>query len=75
MPARKDYIMHYNKLLQMLAHTPYLSVGLDVGADFTWMSITLPNGSFIGKPFKVIHNDPYSRELAVATVLWAFRMP
>ena len=53
MPARKDYIMHYNKLLQMLAHTPYLSVGLDVGADFTWMSIALPNGSFIGKPFQL----------------------
>ena len=68
MPARKDYIMHYNKLLQMLDHTPYLSVGLDVGADFTWMSIALPNGSFIGKPFKVIHNDPYSRELAVAKI-------
>ena len=74
MPARKDYIMHYNKLLQMLDHTPYLSVGLDVGADFTWMSIALPNGSFIGKPFKVIHNDPYSRELAVAKIKEAQEM-
>ena len=74
MPARKDYIMHYNKLLQMLDHTPYLSVGLDVGADFTWMSIALPNGSFIGKPFKVIHNDPYSRELAAAKIKEAQEM-
>lgn len=74
MPARKDYIMHYNKLLQMLDPTPYLSVGLDVGADFTWMSIALPNGSFIGKPFKVIHNDPYSRELAVAKIKEAQEM-
>ena len=74
MPARKDYIMHYNKLLQMLDPTPYLSVGLDVGTDFTWMSIALPNGSFIGKPFKVIHNDPYSRELAVAKIKEAQEM-
>ena len=66
--------MHYNKLLQMLDPTPYLSVGLDVGADFTWMSIALPNGSFIGKPFKVIHNDPYSRELAVAKIKEAQEM-
>ena len=58
----------------MLDHTPYLSVGLDVGADFTWMSIALPNGSFIGKPFKVIHNDPYSRELAVAKIKEAQEM-
>ena len=58
----------------MLDHTPYLSVGLDVGTDFTWMSIALPNGSFIGKPFKVIHNDPYSTELAVAKIKEAQEM-
>lgn len=47
---------------------PYLSVGLDVGADFTWMSIALPNGTFTGKPFKIIHADPQSRELAVTKI-------
>ena len=51
-----------------MATLPYLSVGLDVGADFTWMSIALPNGSFIGKPFKIIHSDPQSRELAVTKI-------
>ena len=50
--------MHYNKLLQIFDSTSYLSVGLDVGADFTWMSIDLPNGSFIGKPVKVILINP-----------------
>ena len=60
--------MHFNKLLQMLDGSSYLSVGLDVGADFTWMSIALPNGSFPWKPFKIIHHDPYSRELAVAKI-------
>ena len=52
----------------MLQAIPYLSVGLDVGADFTWMSIALPNGAFSGKPFKIIHSDPSSRDLAVSKI-------
>ena len=44
-PARKDKTMQYQKVLKMLESIPYLSVGLDVGADFTWMSIMLPNGT------------------------------
>ncbi|WP_346065732.1 IS110 family transposase, partial [Lacrimispora amygdalina] len=60
--------MHYKKLLQMLDSIPYLSVGLDVGADFTWMSIALPNGTFLGKPFKIVHSDPQSRDLAVTKI-------
>ena len=47
---------------------PYISVGLDIGADFTWMSIMLPNGPLIGKPFKILHCDPASRELAVSKI-------
>ncbi len=58
MPARKDKTMKYPKVLMMLESIPYLSVGLDVGADFTWMSIMLPNGILTGKPFKIIHSDP-----------------
>ncbi len=54
------YTMQYQKVLQMLNCIPYLSVGLDVGADFTWMSIMLPNGTLTGKPFKIIHSDPQS---------------
>ena len=60
--------MHYQKVLKMLESIPYLSVGLDVGADFTWMSIMLPNGVLIGKPFKILHSDPQSRELAVSKI-------
>lgn len=41
--------MHYQKVLKMPESIPYLSVGFDVGADFTWMSIMLPNGILIGK--------------------------
>ena len=61
--------MHYKRLLTLIdSISSYLSVGLDVGADFTWMSIALPNGSFIGKPFKIVHSDPRSRDLAVAKI-------
>ncbi len=61
--------MHYKTLLTCIdSISSYLSVGLDVGADFTWMSIALPNGSFIGKPFKIVHSDPRSRDLAVTKI-------
>ena len=74
MPAGKDQTMKYQKVLRMLESTPYLSVGLDVGADFTWMSIMLPNGILSGKPFKIIHSDPQSREQAVAKIKEAQEM-
>ena len=61
--------MHYKRLLTFIdGVSSYLSVGLDVGADFTWMSIALPNGAFIGKPFKIVHSDPRSRDLAVTKI-------
>ena len=66
--------MHNQKVLEMLESIPYLSVGLDVGADFTWMSIMLPNGILTGKPFKIIHSDPQSRELAVTKIKEAQEM-
>lgn len=50
---------------QMPDSISYLSVGFDVGSDFTWMSIMLPNSSLVGKPFKILHADPRSRNLAV----------
>ena len=74
MPAGKDKSMKYQKVLMMLESIPYLSVGLDVGADFTWMSIMLPNGILTGKPFKIIHSDPDSRELAVKKIKEAQEM-
>lgn len=66
--------MHYQKVLKMLESIPYLSVGFDVGADFTWMSIMLPNGTLTGKPFKIIHSDPQSRALAVTKIKEAQEM-
>lgn len=44
---------------------PYLSVGIDVGADFSEMSMALPNFQFLGKPFKIFHNRLDSLSSAV----------
>jgi transposase len=46
----------------------YISVGIDVGADFSWMSIALPNQTFHGRPFKIIHSDLDSLTLAVSKI-------
>ena len=71
---RRIIIMKYQQVLMMPESIPYLSVGLDVGADFTWMSIMLPNGTLTEKPFKIIHSDPESRELAVKKIKKAQEM-
>jgi hypothetical protein len=41
---------------------------IDVGADFSWMSIALPNQTFVGKPFKILHSDLNSLSLAVSKI-------
>lgn len=46
----------------------FISVGIDVGADFSYMSVALPNQTFIGKPFKIVHNNLNSLEKAVLTI-------
>ena len=46
----------------------FISVGIDIGADFSFMSLALPNQTFIGKPFKIVHANLNSLEKAVATI-------
>ena len=46
----------------------FISVGIDVGADFSWMSIALPNQQFVGKPFKILHNSMNSLTTAVSKI-------
>lgn len=46
----------------------FISVGMDVGADFTWMSIALPNQTFVGKPYKILHSSIDSLEFAVSKI-------
>ena len=46
----------------------FISVGIDVGADFSWMSIALPNQTFVGKPFKILHSDLNSLSMAASKI-------
>ena len=46
----------------------YLSVGIDVGADFSEMSIALPSFEMYGNPFKIIHRSTESLNKAVEKI-------
>jgi len=46
----------------------FISVGIDVGADFSYMSVALPNQTFVGKPFKIVHENLNSLEKAVQII-------
>ena len=46
----------------------FISVGIDVGSDFSWMSIVLPNQQFVGKPYKILHNSMNSLATAVSKI-------
>ena len=46
----------------------FISVGIDVGADFSWMSIALPNQQFVRKPYKILHNSIDSLTTAVSKI-------
>ena len=46
----------------------FISVGIDVGADFSWMSIALPNQQFVGKPYKILHISMDSLTAAVSKI-------
>lgn len=46
----------------------FISVGIDVGADFSWMSIALPNQQLVGKPYKILHNSMSSLTTAVSKI-------
>lgn len=49
-------------------HIQLLSVGIDVGSDFSYMSIVIPSHQFLAKPFKIIHKNLSSLELAVSLI-------
>ena len=46
----------------------FISVGIDFGADFSWMSIALPNQQFVGKPYKILHDSMNSLATAVSKI-------
>ncbi len=46
----------------------FVSVGIDVGADFSWISILTPDHKPVVNTFKVLHNDLDSLQKAVSTI-------
>lgn len=52
----------------IIKHNLFISVGIDVGADFSWMSIALPNQTFVKKPFKILHSDLDSLAIAASKI-------
>lgn len=58
----------------IIKYDSFISVGIDVGADFSWMSIALPNQTFVGKPFKILHSDLNSLSMAVSKIKEAEEM-
>jgi transposase len=64
--------------IQMLnvlnANNTFISVGFDVGADFSYMSIALPNQQIVVKPIKVIHSNHSSLENCVKAIKEAEEM-
>ncbi|XXF60704.1 transposase [Thermoanaerobacterium thermosaccharolyticum] len=46
----------------------YLSVGIDVAADFGWFCILTPDGKEFKKPFKVEHDNADSLKNAVLAI-------
>lgn len=63
-PIRKELLLMSNILFENL----FISVGIDVGSDFSWMSIALPNQTIVGKPFKILHSNIDSLELAISKI-------
>lgn len=49
--------------------TSYLSVGIDIGADFSLMAIALPTQEIVGKSYKILHSSTRSMQGAVDRIL------
>lgn len=62
--------LNFNKggFLMNVFQSDFISVGIDVAADFSVMCIMTPDYNTFCKPFKVIHTDLGSMNSAVATI-------
>lgn len=45
-----------------------ISIDINAGSSFTFMTIVVPDDSVIPKPFKITHNKPNSLETAVSAI-------
>jgi len=51
-----------------MSKSDFLSVGIDVGSAFSYMSIVDADENLILKPFKIIHNNLDSLARALAAI-------
>ena len=47
----------------------YISIGIDIGADFSLMAAALPTQEIIGRPYKILHSSYRSVQGAVDRIL------
>ena len=47
----------------------YLSVGIDIGADFSIMAVALPSAEVVGRPYKILHSNPASVQGAIDRIV------
>ena len=47
---------------------PFLSVGIDVGADFSFMAVALPTQEIVGHPYRILHSNIHSIQGAIDRV-------
>lgn len=48
--------------------TQFISVGIDIGADFSLMAAALPSQELIGKPYRIFHNSQSSLDGAIERI-------
>lgn len=50
----------------------FISVGIDIGADFSFMAAALPSQELLGKPYRIFHNSQQSMDGAIDRInAWA----
>lgn len=49
----------------------FLSVGIDIGADFSFMAMALPSQQLIGKPYRIVHGSQKSLDGAIERIRMA----
>ena len=52
---------------------PYISIGVDIGADFSLMAAALPSQEVVGKPYKIFHNSQRSLDGALERIFSLMR--
>ena len=72
--GRLSRILFKERLFMSDLQKPFISVGIDVGADVSYMSIALPSQLLVGKPLRITHSNLTSLEACVSKIKEAEEM-